>query len=117
MRERQNNLHHRSRISLRSIRATALVGWAKALARSSTQMRDSRAPCPPTEPMPAAELLVGTAHESLRRNETPCQRLCPPYKLQTVATFWQIETMDACDFNGDCRGVGLPMIFSARHLR
>src|SRR5215472_12693057 len=25
-------------------------------------------------------LLVGTAHERRCRSETPCQRLCPPYK-------------------------------------
>src|SRR5215510_7109497 len=40
---------------------------------------DSRAPCPPTESMRAAQLMVGTAYESPCRGETPCQRLCPPY--------------------------------------
>src|SRR5262245_23765028 len=42
-------------------------------------MRDSRAPCPPTESMRAAQLMVGTAYESPCRGETLCFRLCPPY--------------------------------------
>src|SRR5262245_9640064 len=42
-------------------------------------MRDSRAPCPPTESMRAAQHMVGTAYERLRHVETKCQRLCPPY--------------------------------------
>src|SRR5215470_4261179 len=39
-----------------------------------------RAPCPPAESMQAAPSMVGTAHASPCRRETPCQRLCPPYK-------------------------------------
>src|SRR5206468_7310724 len=63
-----------------------LVGWAKAQARPSTPMRDSRTPCPPTESMRVAKLLVGTAHDSSERAERKCQRLCPPYKsLQPLA--------------------------------
>src|SRR5262245_32206056 len=55
------------------------VGWAKAVAGPSMQMKDSRAPCPPAELMRAAQPLVGTAHERPFRGERSCQRLCPPY--------------------------------------
>src|SRR5262245_30735196 len=57
----------------------SLVGWAKAPARPSTQMRASRAPCSPTESMRAGQLLVGTAHARLSLVEKLCRRLCPPY--------------------------------------
>src|SRR5262245_11026905 len=45
-------------------------------------MRASRTPCPPTESMRAARLVVGTAHDSPERMERECQRLCPPYKSE-----------------------------------
>src|SRR4051812_32806265 len=42
--------------------------------------RASRAPCPPSESIQATPSVVGTAHASLCRRETPYQRRCPPYK-------------------------------------
>src|SRR5262245_44702225 len=64
MRERPSNTHDWSRISLRSIRAT---GWPRAANRGRFSLR-------------AARLVVGTAHDSPKRAERECQRLCPPYK-------------------------------------
>src|SRR5262245_9667348 len=69
---------------------------------------------PTTASIQAALSLVGTAYARLFLAEKRCQRLCPPYEPQTDATFWQIETTRACDFNGGRRGVGLAMIFRVR---
>src|SRR5262249_49070951 len=44
-------------------KAVCLVGWAKAKAQPLTQMRDSRAPCPPSASMRDTASLVGTAYE------------------------------------------------------
>ena len=51
----------------------------KGAGTSSPHCSGPRTPCPPATPQHTSMLMVGTAHERLRRLAKPCQRLCPPY--------------------------------------
>src|SRR5262245_59151012 len=106
---------NRGRFSFDSTKMHSAVGWAKALARPPTQRKSLVRRAHQRTSMQAAASMVGTAYDRLSLVERRCHRLCPPYKLQTVAALQQNETTNACDFNDRCHGIGLAMIFSARH--